>query len=79
MTTAPAASVCCPSSASPSFASFAPSGRVLVALPPTLWSLFTAIVLAIGFSCLAAVITVLRWVVTCWLRNGWPAILSRLL
>ncbi len=30
-------------------------------LRSTLWSLFTAIVLAIGFSCLAAVITVVRW------------------
>jgi ABC-2 type transport system permease protein len=30
-------------------------------LRSTLWSLFTAIALAIGFSCLAAVITVVRW------------------
>ncbi len=30
-------------------------------LRSTLWSLFTAIALTIGFSCLAAVITVVRW------------------
>jgi ABC-2 type transport system permease protein len=30
-------------------------------LRSTLWSLFAAIALAIGFSCLAAVVTVIRW------------------
>ncbi len=30
-------------------------------LRSTLWSLFTAVALAIGFSCLAAVVTVVRW------------------